>query len=118
MTTKRTRLVLAVAALGVLLAGAVYGQALFTDLANVVRTDTGPPNTQTVLTPSNSLVATDAQGNVCRALFVRVAGDVVVTDGRGNQVTYPAVAANTLIPFKPRFLNTATTATVVCWTGW
>lgn len=50
-----------------------------------------------------------------RALLVTVSGDVVVRDEAGVNITYPAVPAYTILPFRAVQVRTGTTATVVGW---
>ncbi len=62
------------------------------------------------ITPANSDLAYRPRG-----LWVTVAGDVVIRDELGVDVTYPSVPAHTLIPFRAVQVRTGTTATVIGW---
>jgi hypothetical protein len=50
-----------------------------------------------------------------RALIVTVAGDVVIQDELGTNITYAAVPAYTILPIRAVQVRTGTTATVVGW---
>lgn len=50
-----------------------------------------------------------------RALLVTVTGDVVIRDETGIDITYPAVPAYTVLPFRAIQVRAGTTATVVGW---
>jgi hypothetical protein len=81
-----------------------------------IATDGGPASAQTAITPSDITSLLDGNGLPrCRALWVTETGDVVIQDQTGISITYPAVPAHTLIPFRPAKVMAATTATVVCW---
>ena len=49
-----------------------------------------------------------------RALYVSVAGNVVLQDDKGVSVIYP-VTAGQILPFRPVRVLEATTATVIGW---
>lgn len=51
---------------------------------------------------------------VPRALYVLTAGDLVIRDEQGTDITYP-VTAGQLIVFRGRQVRAASTATVVGW---
>jgi hypothetical protein len=62
------------------------------------------------ITPANTDLAF-----LPRALFIKAAGDVVIRDELGVDVTYTALAAGTVLPFRAVQVRTGTTATVVGW---
>lgn len=62
------------------------------------------------ITPANTDLAVRP-----RALMVTATGDVVIQDEAGVNITYPAVPAYTLLPFRAVQVRTGTTATVVGW---
>lgn len=69
-----------------------------------------PASRHYAITPANSDLAIRP-----RALMVTVTGDVIIQDELGVNVTYAAVPAYTLLPFRAVQVRTGTTATVVGW---
>jgi hypothetical protein len=70
-----------------------------------------PPSRHVTVTPhdTNSLPISP------RALYVSVAGDLVLEDEGGTSVTYPVVAGQ-ILPFRGDVkVKAATTATIVVW---
>ena len=68
-----------------------------------------PASRHFAITPANEDLAIRP-----RALFCTVAGNVVVRDEAGVDVTYPVLAGDVL-PFRAVQVRSATTATVVGW---
>lgn len=71
---------------------------------------TGPASRHFAITPANTDLAFRP-----RCLMVTATGDVVIQDELGVNVTYAAVPAYTLLPFRAVQVRTGTTATVVGW---
>lgn len=90
---------------------AAFGQA--------TEAETKPATTHLSVTPSDTTSLLDNQGvPICRALFIEGAGDISITDINDETIVYTVPAA-TLLPFKPKRVNsTLTTATgISCWAG-
>jgi hypothetical protein len=68
-----------------------------------------PATRHYTITPANSDLAIRP-----RALFVKVAGDLVIRDELGTDQTYP-VNVGDVIPFRAVQIRTGTTATVIGW---
>lgn len=68
-----------------------------------------PASVHFAITPADTDLAVKP-----RALYVTVAGNLVLLDKAGRTVTYP-VTAGQIIPFRPVQVRAATTATVVGW---
>jgi hypothetical protein len=67
-----------------------------------------PATRHYAISPANSNLAVRP-----RCLLVTVAGDVVVQDEAGTNITYPAVPAYTYLLIRAVQVRTSTTATVV-----
>ncbi len=70
---------------------------------------TNPGRLHSAVTPSNTTVLVGVH-----ALYCTVAGDAVVEDKDGTQVTY-TLTAGQILPFEAYRVRTGTTATVVAW---
>jgi len=68
-----------------------------------------PATRQYVITPADADL-----DNPVRALYIADDGDLVIEDHGGNVVTYPVVAGQ-IIPFSPKQIRAATTASVIGW---
>lgn len=78
--------------------------------ANTITGLDGPAARHFAITPANADLAFRPRG-----LIVTVTGDVVIRDDLGIDVTYAAVPAYTILPFRAMQVRTGTTATVVGW---
>ena len=93
----------------------VFGvfQKLYKDMddgthAEVVDAGVGPGKLCVEVTPDDG---DDLDDGPCRALYVGSAGNLVIHDFAGNQVTFAAVPAGTLLPVRARrVMATGTTA--------
>lgn len=70
---------------------------------------TSPARVHFAITPADADLAT-----IPRAIFCTVAGNVIIRDRTGADITYPVVAGDQL-PFHAVQVRVGTTATVVGW---
>jgi hypothetical protein len=77
--------------------------------ANYATSVSGPARRHFAISPADANLAI-----VPRALFCTVAGNVVIRDEGGTDVTYPMVAGD-ILPFHAVQVRASTTATVVGW---
>lgn len=78
--------------------------------ANKITRMTDPANEHFVITPANSDLPRRP-----RSLWILTSGDVIIRDRAGVDITYPAVPAHTLMPFRGTQVRVGTTATLVGW---
>lgn len=52
---------------------------------------------------------TDALSPIPSSLFIGSAGDLTVTSSAGNQATFKNISAGTLLPIRPKYIDTAST---------
>lgn len=70
-----------------------------------------PSGEWVAVTPSDT-VSIKSTGQICRAIYVGVAGDIVAVDANDVAVTFKGAAAGTIIPIRAKRINaTSTTAT-------
>jgi len=69
-----------------------------------------PASVHNTITASNTVAVTPTP----RCLYVATAGDLVITDSANTTVTY-AVTAGTILPFRPTYIRTTSTAVVIGW---
>lgn len=82
-----------------------------------IYTDTAPATLHAEITPSDTVDLIDGNGTPrFRALYVKTDGDLVLMDMALVQVTY-AVVSGMVLPFRPRRVMEASTATVIGWSS-
>lgn len=69
---------------------------------------TAPTDNFYTITPANTALA-----RPLKAVYTTTAGDVILQNAAGDNITFTAVPAFTLLPFVPTQVRTGTTATVV-----
>jgi hypothetical protein len=81
----------------------------------VIYTDTAPATIHEEITPSDTIDLLDGNNEPrFRALYVTAEGDLSLMDTSGITVVYP-VAAGQILPFRPKRVMVASTASVVGW---
>jgi hypothetical protein len=79
-------------------------------MGTMYETSTGNEWTNGPITPSDT---TTYDVNKMIGILVVSTGNLVLVDSQGNQITLSSVAANSILPLKPKKIKAATTAGVV-----